>query len=866
MVLRGGYGLQISPGFEPARPSYERNPSQGGKQDLSDMSGTKLKGDELSSDLMATRSAQRDARTSGSSNHPLDLFDVPFPLLGASLRHKSQSGGESSRETPLSQTGHVCPVNHILRPNPEDTESAPDVSEPPNSQVGEERPIYKKESEKSREHSIDRKEEEASIEERVKERSIGKEENLKPFTTPVPYDPEEGSKAQGSSNTVARQPNIPPRGSPNFFRGQHMHTMGRPPTYRKIFDPTRDIGLPPASRDKVADLLDQSNYIGRIAAVEIPNFEILPNEVEEREALRRHLEEICQNTVAAQEMQENPSFDKTAVTLKCVGGVKNGFGLRGSDVDLVLLSPFSKVDIASTESPIPGLLEQVLLAYDYGVRLVSRMRAPLIKGCTEPTPALMTALMAEHVRIQEEQLGSAQQGEVPQYQEIRRSDEELVRLYRLAISEGWFSQEDKRIIYTFMDAHRDSDGDTQNSNLLAAREALKVLPNVIERYRDTPDNRLDIPQSGCGIHWDMNFSSLLAWHNTHLLYCYSLCDPRIRELVLFVKAWAKKRDVNSPFRGTLSSYGYALMVIHYAVNIASPSLAPNLQLQLGASRGGAPGNPKECNGRNIQFWRDDKAIKRARKEGKLTYSKESLGSLLRGFFQYFAENGKFSAPGLPSNGFFWTNDVISIRTQGGLLTKPQKGWTGARTETIEPMSPNEKPVEVRQRFLLCIEDPFDLDTNVARPVTHDGICAIRDEFRRANRIIQNLGVIDNITLNLFEEGNHQELDRKRTFFGPNPAMMPRIPTISSPPLGGFFGQNRGPMTNNFYGRGRGRGRGRGFRGAYGGAAPRGNFKAGNAPEDVEISDQAVPKSPQKLRESASLPDESLVEAGLLGKS
>lgn len=47
--------------------------------------------------------------------------------------------------------------------------------------------------------------------------------------------------------------------------------------------------------------------------------------------------------------------------------------------------------------------------------------------------------------------------------------------------------------------------------------------------------------------------------------------------------------------------------------------------------------------------------------------------------------------------------------------------------------------EVRQRYLFAIEDPFEIDHNVARPVTHGGIVAIRDEFRRAWRILQRIG-------------------------------------------------------------------------------------------------------------------------------
>ena len=46
---------------------------------------------------------------------------------------------------------------------------------------------------------------------------------------------------------------------------------------------------------------------------------------------------------------------------------------------------------------------------------------------------------------------------------------------------------------------------------------------------------------------------------------------------IFVKVWAKARKINTPYHGTLSSYGYVLMVLHYLMNVAKPPVIPNLQ-------------------------------------------------------------------------------------------------------------------------------------------------------------------------------------------------------------------------------------------------------------------------------------------------
>ncbi|KAK3353490.1 hypothetical protein B0T25DRAFT_212988 [Lasiosphaeria hispida] len=324
----------------------------------------------------------------------------------------------------------------------------------------------------------------------------------------------------------------------------------------------------------------------------------------------------------------------------------------------------------------------------------------------------------------------------------------------------------------------------------------KLSPN---QPRDPYRDRLEFPKSGVGVQCDINFSAHLALQNTLLLRCYSHCDPRVRPLVLFVKHWAKTRRINSPYRGTLSSYGYVLMMLHYLVNIAQPFVCPNLQLLV--SHQPEPNLTPEqieetvvCKGRDIQFWRDEAEIQRLARENALNQNRDSIGHLLRGFFEYYAQNNQMST--VQCRGFDWGRDVLSLRTHGGLVPKQDKGWTGAKTTievksipaapglatsteheashipnnvggqqpspgpgsfaTDQPSSPPSATAvagsqaqiasqttrefkEVRHRYLFAIEDPFEHDHNVARTVTHNGIVSIRDEFRRAWRLIKNAG-------------------------------------------------------------------------------------------------------------------------------
>ncbi|KAM3434994.1 hypothetical protein MY4824_005147 [Beauveria thailandica] len=293
--------------------------------------------------------------------------------------------------------------------------------------------------------------------------------------------------------------------------------------------------------------------------------------------------------------------------------------------------------------------------------------------------------------------------------------------------------------------------------LRIAEEVLHLDKLALNQPRDRYRDPLEFPETGAGVQCDINFSAHLALENTLLLRCYAFTDTRVRPMVLFIKHWAKLRGINSGYRGTLSSYGYVLMVLHYLVNVASPFVCPNLQ-QLGRS-----GVPQMCKGYNVSFWRDEVAIQQLAASLQMNQNTQSIGYLLRGFFEYFAQNGNLSTAN--RRGFDWGRDVLSLRTPGGLLTKQVKGWTGAKTvyQAQDPKEPSMKPPahlpdgpsggadqansatqsttvkEIRLRYLFAIEDPFEVEHNVARTVTHNGIVSIREEFRRAWRIIQAAG-------------------------------------------------------------------------------------------------------------------------------
>ncbi|KAJ7146018.1 hypothetical protein C8R44DRAFT_600746, partial [Mycena epipterygia] len=258
---------------------------------------------------------------------------------------------------------------------------------------------------------------------------------------------------------------------------------------------------------------------------------------------------------------------------------------------------------------------------------------------------------------------------------------------------------------------------------LSATDLVTMLGDLLERetkfhVKPLPHARIPIvklsldPSPGLplGIACDIGFENRLALENTRLLMCYAMIDPtRVRTMVLFLKVWSKRRKINSPYKGTLSSYGYVLLVIYFLVHVKNPPVLPNLQ-QMPPLR---PITKEDTHlaGYNTWFF-DDVELLRTRWHSE---NNESVAELLIDFFRYYARD------------FIYNTGVASIRA--GLLKKSTKGWQNDLSAS--------RYHDSRERNRLCIEDPFELDFNVGRCVTKDGIYTIRGEFMRASRILSN---------------------------------------------------------------------------------------------------------------------------------
>lgn len=467
----------------------------------------------------------------------------------------------------------------------------------------------------------------------------------------------------------------------------------------------------------------QSRYIDDLASVEIPRVGMSDAELMEKEQFRSTLASICKDVCDA-----DPS-NLPSVSLETFGSIRSGFANAGSDMDLVIVinedSPES-VYSSLHERGLPRALEKRLLHYGYGARLLSKTRVPIIKICQKPSDGLLD-------RLREEREKWDALDHDRKYPDQDRDDEDDMLPAQTPASDLETSGEAEKPQSSLVDSTPDAKLDTKSinnsgddANKASSSPQKSAKQSIWARERKS--GPLDFPKEGVGIQCDINFFNPLGIHNTQLLRCYSLCDPRVRPVILFVKLWAKRRMINSSYSGTLSSYGYVLMVLHYLINVARPPVLPNLQLiaQNHDAFGLQKQDPLTVDNWVVDFWRNEDEIRAAADARQLTQNTESIGSLLVGFFQYYAAVGGGRA-------FHWTRSVLSLRTKYGILTKEEKGWTKASTEESNGR-------KVQHRYLFAIEDPFELSHNVARTVTHNGIVAIRDEFRRAHHILHAVGL------------------------------------------------------------------------------------------------------------------------------
>lgn len=471
---------------------------------------------------------------------------------------------------------------------------------------------------------------------------------------------------------------------PNAFqRGPPRGGAMQPRQPRQLYQPQ----FQPLAATSGPQYDSQWQYLEAVVAREVPLVEMSAGEIGSKDSFRLHLESVCQSLKVKYVESGLPS-----VTLQSFGSLSSGFASSGSDMDLAIVTDSldsAEQPVPMHETNLPRLLEKELLDRNIGARLLTRTRVPIIKVCEKPTPELLQALREERQKWEDspdEDKNNSSQPSVDTQTPKVDIDASLPVVDR--ISESNISLEVRTDLSDNHSSHHQSSEMSNAVEHVAPVQANSGTDTPQQANGNPPKSRnarpwtrervagpLDFPKQGVGIQCDINFFNPLGLYNTKLLRCYSKCDPRVRPMILFVKAWAKRRRINSSYSGTLSSYGYVLMVLHYLVNVVHPPVLPNLQLQ--AAHTGLPG--VKVDGWEVRFFGDEDEIGSSAAKGLLTQNRDPVGMLLRGFFQYFASTSG-------GQGFIWMQDVLSLRSPGGLMKKEEKGWTGAKTEVGDNVS------------------------------------------------------------------------------------------------------------------------------------------------------------------------------------
>ncbi|WKX98882.1 hypothetical protein Q1695_014059 [Nippostrongylus brasiliensis] len=193
------------------------------------------------------------------------------------------------------------------------------------------------------------------------------------------------------------------------------------------------------------------------------------------------------------------------------------------------------------------------------------------------------------------------------------------------------------------------------------------------------------------IEADISYRNDLALHNTQLLRQYCKWDEdRLPTLGIWVKTWAKRCGVGDASKGSLSSYAWILMLVHYLQRTEPIRIMPFLQFGMQN-----PGESQFVNGWNVDFWKFVD-VGQSQRVGISVYE------LFVGFLDYFA------------NHFQYNLHIIQINTPGNA---PKVGrW---------------------YRCPMVIRDPFELDHNLAQGVDDDMFRYIRTCMRHSRSVFMD---------------------------------------------------------------------------------------------------------------------------------
>lgn len=243
-----------------------------------------------------------------------------------------------------------------------------------------------------------------------------------------------------------------------------------------------------------------------------------------------------------------------------------------------------------------------------------------------------------------------------------------------------------------------------------------------------------------GLHVDICFNNMLGVSNTRLLKTYSELGWYVRPLVLTVKYWAKRRQINDAGSGTLSSYAYAIMVLHF---LQAEGLLPDLQSDDPWSLAGEHASKRapdfdSISGFDMSFNQGPHArpplspkAPAGQHRNPVEVAKASgdddtafLGGLLAGFFHYYGTELR------------WWEDAVTIHAGlrgGGQTVSKVDAWNDMQHAAWVPRY--DSGYKLPQRWRMGIIDPFEYTHDLGTVLSESGMAALLRELRRAGDLL-----------------------------------------------------------------------------------------------------------------------------------
>eukprot|EP00055_Hartaetosiga_balthica_P017592 m.119367 g.119367 ORF g.119367 m.119367 type:complete len:457 (+) comp9355_c0_seq1:36-1406(+) len=247
--------------------------------------------------------------------------------------------------------------------------------------------------------------------------------------------------------------------------------------------------------------------------------------------------------------------------------------------------------------------------------------------------------------------------------------------------------------------------DEKRENVETLRTIMDVLGDTIQVDEFVEKARVPIVKGKhreLGVEMDINVNNPLGVRNTLLLSRYCSIDDRVQKLGFLVKYWAKQCGVNSSPDGTLSSYAWINLAIHF-LQQCDPPVIPYLQ-QIGDVHKVMVGT------HNTYFCDNEKDLKHGWSRYK--ENKASLAELYFNFFVYWSH-------------FDFRFNVPHIIHFPGVVSKDS--LIGKFNTTV------------------AVKDPFDDQHNLTATVTTIGWKFIRHCILHRIRVLESFQGVNAIT-------------------------------------------------------------------------------------------------------------------------